>query len=155
MSETYYADSSALAKRHISEIGSGWIEQEFDPASGNKVISAKLSVIEVLSAMNRRHRESDISATEYTKFSGDFLSFAESEYELIELSDVVLIEAQRLLENYPLRAGDAVQLASALLANAQLISAKLPAPIFLASDARLLSVAKDEGLKTDDPQNHP
>ncbi|MDQ3634907.1 MAG: type II toxin-antitoxin system VapC family toxin [Acidobacteriota bacterium] len=154
MSETYYADSSALVKRHISEIGSGWIEKEFDPASGNKITSAKLSIVEVFSAMNRRLRELSISGVEYTKFSNDFLSFVETEYEMIDLSDDVSLESQRLLENYPLRAGDAVQLASALLANAKLQSAKLPALIFLASDVRLLSAAKDEGLNTDDPQNH-
>lgn len=154
MSETYYADSSALAKRHVSEIGSGWIESEFDPASGNKVISAKLSVVEVLSAMNRRRREKSVSAADYKKLSGDFLAVAATEYELIDLSDAVLIEAQRLLENYPLRAGDAIQLASALQANTGLLSAKLPPLIFLASDVRLLSAAKDEGLQTDDPQNY-
>ncbi|MGI8543329.1 MAG: type II toxin-antitoxin system VapC family toxin [Aridibacter sp.] len=154
MSETYYADSSALVKRHISEIGSSWIEQEFDSASGNKITSAKLSIVEVFSAMNRRLRELSISGVEYTKFSNDFLSFVETEYELIDLSDAVLLESQRLLENYPLRAGDAVQLASALLANAQLQSAKLPMLIFLASDVRLLSASKDEGLQADDPQNH-
>ena len=64
------------------------------------------------------------------------------------------LEAQRLLENYPLRAGDAIQLASALLANAQLQSANLPALIFLASDARFLTAANSEGLQTDDPRNH-
>ena len=36
MSETYYADSSALVKRHIAEAGSAWIEQEFDAANGNR-----------------------------------------------------------------------------------------------------------------------
>lgn len=108
MSETYYADSSALVKRHISEIGSGWIEKEFDPASGNKITSAKLSIVEVFSAMNRRLRELSISGAEYTKFSNDFLSFVETEYEMIDLSDAVLLESQRLLGNYPLRAGDAI-----------------------------------------------
>ncbi|MDQ3749934.1 MAG: type II toxin-antitoxin system VapC family toxin [Acidobacteriota bacterium] len=154
MSETYYADSSALVKGHILETGSAWIEQEFDAASGNKVITAKLSVAEALSAMNRRRREANITATEYTKFSGDFLSFVETDYEMVKLSDAVLLEAQRLLETHPLRAGDAIQLASALLANAQLQSANLPALIFLASDARLLTAANSEGLQTDDPQNH-
>jgi len=155
MSETYYADSSALAKRHVSEIGTAWIEQEFDVASGNKIVTAKLSVAEVLSAMNRRRRESGITTAEYAKFSGDFLSFVQADYEMVELTDTVLIETQRLLESYPLRAGDAIQLASALLANIQIQSAKLPALIFLASDVRLLSAANDEGLQTDDPQNHP
>lgn len=151
----YYADSSALIKRHIPEIGSAWVKQIFDAASGNGVITSKLTVIEVLSAMNRRQREASISATEYASFSGDFLAFAENDYQIFELSDAVLIEAQRLLETYPLRAGDAVQLASALLANAELQKAKLSPLIFLASDVRLLSAANDEGLQTDDPQNHP
>lgn len=154
MSLFYYADSSALVKRHISEIGSLWIEKEFDTVSGNTVITSKLTVVEVLSAMNRRQRETSISQTEYAKFSGDFLAFIETDYRIFELTDSVLLESQRLLENYPLRAGDAVQLASALLANAQLQSAKLPTLIFLASDVRLLSAAKDEGLQTDDSQKH-
>ena len=150
----YYADSSALVKRHIPEIGSTWIEQEFDAASGNRIITAKLTVVEVLSAMNRRQREASISATEYAKFSSDFLAFAQSDYRIFELTDAILLEAQRLLETYPLRAGDAIQLASALLANTQLQSANLPALIFLASDARLLTAANSKGLQTDDPQNH-
>ncbi len=154
MSQTYYADSSALVKRHISESGSAWIEREFDAARGNKIVTTKLSVAEVLSAMNRRRREANITATEYAKFSGDFLAFVAAEYEMVELSDTVFLEAQRLLETYPLRASDAIQLASALLANAQLQSANLPALIFLASDARLLTAANSEGLLTDDPQNH-
>jgi len=154
MSETYYADSSALVKRHISEAGSVWIEQQFDAANGNRIITAKLSVAEVLSAMNRRRREANITATEYAKFSGDFLSFVETDYEMVELSDAVLLEAQRLLETHPLRAGDAIQLASALLANTELQSANLPALTFLASDARLLTAANSESLQTDDPQNH-
>ena len=120
MNVFYYADSSVLVKRHIPEIGSQWIEQEFDAASGNRIITAKLSVVEVLSAVNRRQREADISATEYTKFSSDFLAFVETNYRIFELTDAVLIEAQRLLETYPLRAGDAIQLASALRANAEL-----------------------------------
>jgi hypothetical protein len=62
MNTFYYADSSALVKRHIPEIGSAWIEQEFDAASGNRIITAKLTIVEVLSALNRRQREAGISA---------------------------------------------------------------------------------------------
>jgi predicted nucleic acid-binding protein len=149
MSETYYADSSALVKRHISEAGSAWLEQEFDAASGNKIITTKLSIAEVLSVMNRRKREANITPAEYAKFSGDFLSFVETDYEMVELSDAILLEAQRLLETHPLRAGDAIQLASALLANDGLQSANLPALIFLVSDARLLTAANSEGLHAD------
>ncbi|MBA3634275.1 MAG: hypothetical protein H0W58_15905 [Acidobacteria bacterium] len=43
LGETYYADSNALVKRYIPETGSAWIEQEFDAASGNRIITTKLS----------------------------------------------------------------------------------------------------------------
>jgi len=154
MSENYYADSSALVKRHVAEIGSRWIQNEFAPDSLNKIFTAKLSIVEVLSAFNRRRRDNTLTATDYTQISVEFLEAVENEYQILELSDAILLEAQRLLETHPLRAGDAVQLASATLANAQLQSANLPALIFLASDARLLTAAKGEGLQTDDPQNH-
>ena len=155
MNVIYYADSSALLKRHVIEIGSNWIKDEFSTASKNTIYTSKLSVAEVLSALNRRSRESSISSAKYTKFSKDFLAVSKFQYEMIDLSDAVLLESQRLLENYPLRAGDAIQLASALLANKQFQNAKLLPLILLASDIRLLSAAKDEGLLTDDPQNHP
>ena len=150
----YYADSSALVKRHAPEIGSFWIQQEFSATSGNTIITSKLSIAEVLSGLNRRKREASISATDYTTFSKDFAAVSRFQYELMDLTDAVFLEAQRLLETYPLRAGDALQLASALLANAELQFAKLPALIFLASDVRLLSAAQSENLPTDDPQNH-
>lgn len=131
------------------------VKNEFATASNNTVYTSKLSITEVLSGLNRRKRESSISSADYTVFSKDFLAVSKFQYELIDLSDAVLIESQRLLESYPLRAGDAVQLASAVLANSQLQRAKLPSIIFWASDIRLLSAAKDEGLQIDDPQNHP
>jgi len=154
MSALYYADSSALIKRHVPETGSAWIKQEFSQSSGNEVIASKLSIAEVLSGLNRRKREASISAADYTTFSKDFTAVSRFQYRLMDLTDTVLLEAQRLLETHPLRAGDAIQLASALLANAQLQSANLPALIFLASDAHLLTAANSEGLQTDDPQNH-
>ncbi|HEV8160489.1 MAG TPA: type II toxin-antitoxin system VapC family toxin [Pyrinomonadaceae bacterium] len=154
MSENYYADSSALVKRHVAELGSSWVQSEFAPASLNKIITGKLSVVEVLSAFNRRQRDKTLTATDYAQISTEFLKAVESEYQILDMTDTVLLEAQRLLETYPLRAGDAVQLASATLANAGLQSANLPALVFLGSDARLLTAANGEGLLTDDPQNH-
>jgi len=57
--------------------------------------------------MNRRQRTANISATEYAKFFSGFLAFIQSDYRIFELTDAVLLEAQRLLETNPLRAGDA------------------------------------------------
>jgi len=50
----YYADSSALVKRHVREAGTDWFRTLAETASGNVFITARLSLIEVYSALNRR-----------------------------------------------------------------------------------------------------
>ena len=60
-----------------------------------------------------------------------------------------------MLTTHTLRAYDAVQLASALVANRQIIQAGLPSPIFVSADKRLLNAAQVEGLQIDDPNSHP
>jgi len=57
MNLIYYSDSSVLIKRHVHEIGSLWFQNIADPKSGNVIITATLSVVEVISALNRRKRE--------------------------------------------------------------------------------------------------
>jgi len=67
----------------------------------------------------------------------------------------VVDRSRLLLEHHPLRAYDAVQLASALQANDALQAANLPALTFLAADVQLLTAAQAEGLTTDNPNDHP
>jgi uncharacterized protein len=155
MNKIYYADSSSLVKRHVAEIGSIWSKKEFDPSSGNIVITSKISVVEVLSALNRRCRESALTIADYQDVTVEFLEAVEFEYQIVDLTDVVLLESKRLLETYPLRAGDAVQLASAVISQNILSAKSLSALIFLASDVRLLNAANGEGLFAEDPQNYP
>jgi predicted nucleic acid-binding protein len=155
MNQIYYSDSSVLVKRHVSEIGSIWFQNLVSPASNNSIITSKLSVVEVLSAFNRRQREASISRIDYNDLAKDFLANANNEYHLLELSDSIITEAQRLLETYPLRAGDAIQLATAIYAGKMLQSSGLPAPVFLASDDKLLDAATSENFNTDNPNLHP
>lgn len=155
MNLIYYADSSVLVKRHVQEIGSLWLQNLSTPSTGNIIITATLSIIEVISALNRRKREASISTNDYAQLSTDFLLTVSNEYELIDLSNSVIVESNRLLENYPLRAGDSIQLASAIQARDALQNNKLPTPIFLVSDAKLLDAARAEGFTVDDPLLHP
>lgn len=57
MPQTYFADSSALVKRHVAEIGSRWFSQLADAQTGNTIIISRLSISEIFSAFNRRFRE--------------------------------------------------------------------------------------------------
>jgi predicted nucleic acid-binding protein len=62
--------------------------------------------------------------------------------------------AGELVGRHPLRAYDAIQLASALQAQANLTQAAGPLLTFIAADDNLLTVAQAEGLLTDNPNRH-
>jgi hypothetical protein len=73
----------------------------------------------------------------------------------VEFELPVIEEAGQLLERQPLRAYDAVQLASALVAARTLADGGVAQPVFLTADDRLLALAEAEGLSTDNPNLHP
>lgn len=145
---TAVRSSNVMCKRS-ARLGSA------DSAAGNLIVTASLSLVEVYSALNRRKRELSLSQTDYTQLVADFAQVCATEYQLVEFSKPVLERAQQLLERYSLRAGDATQLACALIANDTLQAAQVPALIFVASDTRLLDAARTESLTVDDPLLHP
>ncbi len=153
MNQSFYADSSVLVKRHLKEVGSSWVGSLTDLSQRNSLFTSNLSILEVLSAFNRRLRETSLTKTDYDRTRDAFL-LAGNEYEFIKLDSAITI-AQDLLEKYPLRAGDTVQLASAIIVRTSLLSAGLQEPIFLASDEKLLDAAVAEGFTTDNPNLHP
>jgi predicted nucleic acid-binding protein len=63
----------------------------------------------------------------------------------------VIKDAQTLTAKHPLRAYDAVQLASALRINRQTVTDGAPAITFVCADTRLLAIAAAEGLAVQDP----
>ena len=155
MNQIFYAHSSVLVKRHVQETGSVWFQNLVSLASNNEIITAKLSITEVFSAFNRRKRETTISQIDYNDFAKDFSNVSNNEYHLLDLSDSIIAESQRLLETHPLRAGDSIQLATAIYARNMLQNSALPVPIFLASANKLLDAAVAEGFTTDNPNLHP
>jgi uncharacterized protein len=77
------------------------------------------------------------------------------EYVVIELNGAIAEDAQRLLDTHPLRGFDAIQLASALAANARMVAAGISPLMFVSGDVRLLNAATSERLMTDNPNNYP
>jgi uncharacterized protein len=51
-----YFDSSALVKRYLTETGSGWVAALTDPASGNTIVLAVITQVEVAAAFAARQR---------------------------------------------------------------------------------------------------
>ncbi|WP_201789158.1 type II toxin-antitoxin system VapC family toxin [Scytonema hofmannii] len=50
----YFLDSSALVKRYVPETGSAWIRAISDLNTGNSLIIARITWVEVRSAIARR-----------------------------------------------------------------------------------------------------
>jgi predicted nucleic acid-binding protein len=144
----YYADTSALIKRHVAEVGS---EQVAFLAANHLFITSSLSQVEVYSALNRRVREGRLSAADYESIVADFEALCQTEYQLVEISAGIVNRTRQLLEQHPLRAYDAVQLATALLTNEALLVNGMPPLAFLCADDRLLTAASTAGLSTANP----
>ena len=155
MNNVYYADSSVLVKRHIAEIGSNWVIALTQLSGSSTITSSELSLVEVFSAFCRKKRDKAITDVDLRAHIRDFEIAANNEYDLYPLDSTIIAESQRLLEKYPLRTGDAIQLASAVVVRTSLLNAGLPEPIFLASDNKLLDAAIAEGFTIDNPLLHP
>jgi predicted nucleic acid-binding protein len=150
----YFLDSSALIKRYVVEIGRPWIKTLTDSQTGNSLLLVRITWVEVLSAFARRQREGGITAAEVAALIAKFRSEFNSRYRVIEV-DLALVErAGELIVQYPLRAYDAVQLASALRVQSLLTSMPDTQLVFVSADNRLLNIAHSEGLAIDNPNNY-
>lgn len=150
----YFLDSSALVKRYLTETGTNWIRNLMQPSIGNQIFVAQIASVEMVSALARKQREMAISPRTLQAAILLIERHTSREYIITKFDASVERVAKRLLVNYPLRAYDAVQLASALFINTVLTGQNLPALTFVCDDKRLLSVAQSEGVGTDDPSSH-
>lgn len=150
----YYFDTSALIKQYVNETGSDWVRQLFLPEHDHLFITSRLTMPEMYSAFARRLRDGSVTETSYTTNVRAFERDGTAVYRFLELTPEVVQRSRYLLERYPLRANDAVQLASAVIAHHLLIAANLAPLQFLSADERLVQVANVEGLICDNPNIH-
>jgi predicted nucleic acid-binding protein len=125
-----------------------------DPASGNSLHIARITAVEVVAALARRHRKGDIDQAGFdtlvTRFQLDF----RTQYEVVEIGPDMIDEAMRLAVTHALRGYDAVQLAALSAVQATLSKKQLPLPTFVAADHELLAAAIAEGFAIEDPNTH-
>jgi predicted nucleic acid-binding protein len=151
----YFLDSSALVKRYVPETGSTWIQAIADAVTGNLLIISRITWVEVLSVLARWQREGSLSATDVHLIIQRFRYDLNNQYQVVELDLTVTENAGQLVNQYPLRAYDAVQLASVLRIQAAFATATSTSLVFLTADDRLLTIAQTAGLLTDNPHHHP
>ena len=152
---TYFLDSSAIAKRYVAEVGTAWTSSLTDAGSRNVCWLAAVTRVEVVAALYRRHRMGHIGAVDTQRASAAFLHESAVAFRVLTTDSAVLDAALKLSGAHPIRAYDAIQLASALRLRAEYESAGLPPPVFVSSDQALNRAAAAEGLVVEDPTAHP
>lgn len=152
----YFLDSSALVKRYLPEQGAAKIQGLTDPALQNTLIIAQITRVEVAAALAARHRApKGISQIVRDQALMALLFHCQWEYQMVPLDDQTLSRAVQLTQEYRLRGYDAVQLATAVVANSALTAVGLPPITFVTADADLITAAHQMGLAAENPQNYP
>jgi len=137
-----YLDTSALVKLYVKETGSPAVRAACDRSEA--LATSRLSYVEARAAAARRVREGGLSRKARARFAEN-LERDWQRYAVVEVSEVVCRLAVELAGRHPLRAADALQLASALFLRE---SAGQPV-LFLCFDERLVAAAREEGLAVD------
>lgn len=151
-----YADSSVLVKFYFQEIGTSATLIRVN--SGNRQVATSLiSFAEVHAAIARKHRERQIDSGTLYRLRGQFEDDWSNLIEVVDLNRSSMASLPSLVEKFPLKAADAIQLASALWLKGQLETeiGHIGAAIleFVASDQALLSAARGCGLQVFNPED--
>jgi len=138
---TCFLDTSAIVKLFVPELG----HELVDTVAKRPIIAADIALVELPAALHRKARMGELSPRLAQLLTRAFRASADStegpDLHLIETTVPVLVEAARLVARHPLRAYDAVQLASALASNRA-----VPGCSFGSFDQQLNDAAFAEGL---------
>jgi uncharacterized protein len=151
MVNRYFLDTSALAKRYIPEIGTPWINRITTTTADQIILLSQLAWVELQSAISRRQRENALTPAQSQTLSLNFQTHWQTDYHIITVDQTLLNLATELIKKHPLRAYDAVQLASALIIQPDLPDPQTNPFTFVSADDRLLAIAQLEGLTIFNP----
>ena len=112
-----------------------------------RIIILEITLLEFRSALRRKERGGEIAAFEASEALARLEQQAASSYRVESLTPEVANEAARLIDLYPLRTYDAVQLAGCLTVR----RSALPLLVFVCADYRLCAAANMEGVTTINP----
>ncbi len=152
----YFFDSSALVKRYVKETGTSWVITIFRPHSRHQIFVAEIVLVEVASALARRHRGLSVSSSTYGKRAmARFQKAFDTKFFKVSADLTIIQQAVLLAEKHFLRGYDAVQLATALQVERERKAFGASTIIFVSADDDLLAAAQVENLIIENPNHHP
>ena len=132
-----FIDSSSLTKRYVEEKGSDKLAERLESVSDLGI--SVILVPEIISALQRRVRESMLSRNGYQTIKSSLLDDIR-DATVLQLTPSVMAKSIKLLENNVLRAMDSLHIACAL---------EWHADVFVTSDNRQAIAAQNAGLKVE------
>lgn len=153
MVEFYFFDTSAIVKRYFDEDGSALVKEMVARQPTVRVVLSRITWVEILSALSRLQREGTITADIFDRQVRVLRQHFKLEYQIAEFDQTVSSLAGELVRRHPLRAYDAVQLASVLHLRNVYRSAGTAKFTFISADRRLIDVALEEDLEVVNPLN--
>ena len=130
-----FFDSSAFAKRYVSEEGTDAVVQWCNRAA--EIALSGIALPELISAFCRLRRESKISEAQYQQLKDSLLADIE-DAAICDLTPIVLAHSIASLERNTLRGVDAIHIGSAVA---------MQADLFVSADARQCAAAAAVGLE--------
>jgi len=130
-----FLDTSAFAKRYVAEQGSDKVLAVCQQA--DSLVVSVICLPELISMLSRLVREKKLAKAAYRKLRGDAMADL-ADVDVCQITAEVLASVVSLLESHPLRAMDALHVASALACRPD---------VFVSADHRQLSAARKAGLK--------
>jgi uncharacterized protein len=95
----YYADTSALIKCYVMELGTQWIAGLCAPSTGNVIATALIPKAEAAAALARKLRQGGVSHSDYHSVLRDLDHDFRREYVLVQIDpsliDLAVVLAQR------------------------------------------------------------
>lgn len=155
----YYLDASALVKYYVTEPGSVWVTSLIEAKEPDNdtplhsIFVGDVSIAEVSAAFSVLHRQQIISRKQRDDAFAHFLADLENQFILVTVSTERFYEAATLTKRHPLKAYDAVQLATALQHSRLLATYELTLT-FVCGDKTLLTAAHSEQLSVENPFDH-
>ena len=145
----YFLGASAVAKLYSGEPGTDQMVR-LTAGEGNRFVLLAITQVEFRSAVRRRQREGDLDRVEAEALLRDFAMHFDGFLLRQAVSEAVIDTACRLIDNHPLRAYDAIQLAGCLALRS---SNAHEHPVFVCSDDKLPAAAEAEGFLIWNPAN--
>ena len=145
----YYLETSALVKLYAFEAGTDCLVG-LTRQAGHKFAILSLAQVEFRAAIRRQQRGARISGFEADELIESFRQHSEATFVVQPFTESLLDVALALIDGYPLKGYDAMQLAGYLMLRSV---SGTEEPIFVCADKTLLSAARNEGCPVLDPSS--